>query len=239
MDVSEFVPSEYEVIPIDYDDTKEWCIYKHYAHRMPPISFAFGLYRNRVLEGICTFGRPVALILVQKAFQGEYQEQFYELNRLCVNDGLPRNALSWFVAQCLKRLPRPMVIVSYADTSRNHHGYIYQATNWIYTGLSAQFNDYMVKGYEHLHHASIMDLVGRSDKKGHIDKVKALKNKFGEENVYTVERARKHRYFMLLGTPTERKKMRRLLIYPEEPYPKGDNVRYDASYKPSYQGLLF
>lgn len=132
-----------------------------------------------------------------------------------------------------------MVIVSYADSSQNHHGYIYQATNWIYTGLSSPFNDYMVKGYEHMHSASIMDMVGRSDKNGHIDKVKALKQKFGEENVYTVERPRKHRYFMLLGDKRQVKRMKSLLAYPVQPYPKGDNIRYDASYQPSYQGLLF
>ena len=229
----------FQVLPIDYDDTKEWCLYKHYAHRMPPISFAFGLYREGRMEGICTFGRPVALTLVKNAFQGEYQDIFYELNRLCVNEGLPKNTLSWFVGQCLKRLPKPMVIVSYADSSQHHHGYIYQATNWLYTGLSSPFKDYMVKGMEGMHSASIMDLVGRSDKNGHIDKVKRLKEKFGEENVYQVDRARKHRYFMLLGSKTQVRRMREKLIYPTEPYPKGDNQRYDASYQPHYQGLLF
>ncbi len=34
-----------------------------------------------------------------------------------------------------------MIIVSYADTSQNHHGYIYQATNWIYTGLTKKNTD--------------------------------------------------------------------------------------------------
>ena len=94
-----------------------------------------------------------------------------------------------------------MVIVSYADTSMNHHGYIYQSTNWIYTGLSVPFKDYMVKGMENMHGASVLDSVGRSDgKNGHLDKVKLLKEKYGEENVYMVERARKHRYFMFLGS---------------------------------------
>lgn len=233
------IPETFSIRSISYDDCKEWCLYKHYAHRMPPISFAFGLYRDMVLEGICTFGRPVALQLVKFAFKGEYQEQFYELNRLCVNEGLPKNVLSYFVSQCLKALPKPMVIVSYADSSQNHHGYIYQATNWLYTGLSVPFQDYMVKGFEHMHPASVMDMVGRSDNNGHIDKVRLLKEKFGEENVYMVERPRKHRYFMLLGSATEKKRMRSLLAYDIVPYPKGDNQRYDASYQCEPQGCLF
>ena len=137
-------------------------------------------------------------------------------------------------------LPKPMVIVSFADTSMGHHGYIYQATNWLYTGLSAPFKDYMVRGFEYLHHTSVMDMVGRSDgKKGHLDKVKLLKEKFGEENVYMIDRPRKHRYFYFLGSKTERKKMMKALAYPILPYPKEDNKRYDASYQPAKEQLLF
>lgn len=159
------IKDNYYVNCVNFNDCKEWLLYKHYAHRIPSISFAFGLFtKDKILVGVCTYGRPVAHSLVKNAFQGHYQEDFLELNRLCVNDGLPKNTLSFFVSQTLKLLPKPKVIVSYADTSQNHHGYIYQATNWIYTGLSVKFKDYMVKGYEHLHSSSILDMVGRSEK---------------------------------------------------------------------------
>lgn len=242
--MEKFRKSDWDIRPIAHEETREWLLYKHYAHRIPSISFAFGLYRKGsegvTLEGVCTFGRPFAPPLIQSAFQGHYTDKFYELNRLCVNEGLPKNTLSFFVSISLSLMPKPCVIVSYADSGQNHHGYIYQATNWIYTGLSSEFKDYMVKGYEGQHNASILDKVGRSDgKKGHLDKVQLLKDTFGEENVYTVERSRKHRYFMLLGSRTERRRMRELLAYPILPYPKGDNVRYDASYMVSPQGVLF
>jgi len=98
----------------------------------------------------------------------------------------------------------------------------------------------MVKGYEHLHSASIMDMVGRSDgEDGHINKVQLLKKKFGEENVYMIDRPRKHRYFYFLGDKREVKKMRQLIKYEQQPYPKGDNKRYDASYAPIIQTQLF
>lgn len=132
-----------------------------------------------------------------------------------------------------------MLIVSYADTSHNHHGYIYQATNWLYSGLSVAFKDYMVKGLEHLHSASVLDLVGRSDgDKGHIDKVKLLKEKYGEENVYMVDRPRKHRYFYFIGDKRQIRDMKKKFIYKAQEYPKGDNVRYDASYKFATQMCL-
>lgn len=230
----------YNVRSVNSDVCYEWIMFKHYAHRIPPIMYSFGLYEGNKLIGVCTYGRPVAHFLIKNAFGGRFQNSFLELNRLCVNDGLPKNVLSFFVAQTFKLLPKPIALVSYADTSKNHHGYIYQATNWIYTGLSAKFKDYMVKGYEHLHGSSVMDMVGRSDgEQGHLDKVKLLKERFGEENVYLVERPRKHRYFMLLGNKREVKDMKNALIYKEEPYPKGDNIRYDSTYKPTIQLTLF
>lgn len=238
---SNSIPNIFSVHGIGYDECKEWCLNKHYAHRMPPISFSFGLFnKENELVGICTYGRPMAHPLIKNAFGGKFQDCFYELNRLCVNDELPRNTLSFFVAQTLNMLPKPMVIVSYADTSYHHHGYIYQATNWLYTGLSVPFKDYMVKGYENMHGGSIMDMVGRSDgKEGHLNKVQLLKEKFGEENVYMVDRPQKHRYFMFLGDKRQKREMLKALTYEQQPYPKGDNRRYDSSYEPIIQLRLF
>lgn len=235
------IPESYSVQPISFGDIKPWLLKRHYAHRIPPIIYAFGLYdMYGCLKAVCSFGRPVAHFLVKNVLGGSYQNNILELNRLCAEEGLERNTLSYFVSQCLHKLPPPMLIVSYADTSHNHHGYIYQATNWIYTGLSAAFKDYMVKGMEHLHQSSVMDSVGRSDgEQGHIDKVKLLREKYGFENVYMVERPRKHRYFYFLGDKRQVRDMKKLFIYKQEPYPKGDNVRYDASAKIATQMVLF
>ena len=227
-----------KVIPIKKKECTEWFLQKHYAKRMPSLSVAFGLYVEDVLSGVCSFGKPMSHTLVKGAFNGLYEDCFLELNRLVVNDGLPSNTLSFFVSRCLKNLAKPHVIVSYADTSQNHSGYIYQATNWLYTGLSSKFSDYAVEGLEHLHHASIGDSVGRYDKTKGIDKHTLLKQKYGDR-LYLKERPRKHRYFYLLGTKKEKKVMMKNLSYEILPYPKGENKRYDSSHNPSVQQLLF
>lgn len=234
------IKNKYRVVSTKTETVKDWFLKKHYAKRIPSISFCFSLLdENNITVGVCSFGRPMAHPLIQNAFNGFYQEDFLELNRLVTNDNLEKNSTSFFVSSALSMLPKPKVIVSYADTSQNHHGYIYQATNWIYTGLSAKFKDYMVKGYEHLHGASIIDMVGRSDKNGHLNKVQLLKDKFGEENVYQMNRPRKHRYFYLIGNKNQKKHMISNLKYQQEPYPKGKNKNYDASYEPSIQTILF
>jgi len=230
--------NKYFVRSINSSETHEWFLKKHYAKRIPSVSYAYGLYKTN-LVGICTYGRPVAHSLVKSAFTGKFQDTFLELNRLVVDEGLEKNVLSFFVSQTLKKLPSPNVVVSYADTSQNHHGYIYQATNWIYTGLSVKFNDYMVKGLEHMHPASILDSMGRKDKNKDFSQVEKLKLKYGEKNVYMIERPQKHRYFYFLGTKNDKKNMLKNLKYKIQPYPKGQNKNYDASYQPTIQTKLF
>lgn len=221
--------NDYKVIPIDYQDCKEWFLKKHYAKRMPPIDYCFGIYDNELLIGICSFGTPASTAVreIIKSYK------LYELNRLVINENVPKNTLSYFVSNCLKLMPKPSVIVSYADTSQNHHGYIYQATNWIYTGLSAKFMDYMVKGMEHLNGATIFDM-----SRGQENRAEWLRNKFGNK-LYMKERARKHRYFYFVGDKRQKKQMLKELPYEIQSYPKGDNKRYDASYQPSTQQKLF
>ena len=40
------IRDNYFVLSVGYDECKEWCLNKHYAHRMPPISFSFGLFNK-------------------------------------------------------------------------------------------------------------------------------------------------------------------------------------------------
>jgi len=42
--------------------------------------------------------------------------------------------------------PKLRLLVSYADPSQGHHGGIYQAAGWIYTGAAEGFKQYLLKG---------------------------------------------------------------------------------------------
>ena len=133
------IKDKYKVMPIKREDYKEWLLYKHYAKRIPSISYAFGLFKDELI-GILTIGKPASNPLCVGVCGKENSKYVYELNRLCVNDGLEKNVLSYFVGQALKMIDNK-ILVSYADTSQNHHGYIYQATNWLYTGATKSRTD--------------------------------------------------------------------------------------------------
>jgi hypothetical protein len=158
----------------------------------------------------------------------QWNNNILELNRLCVNQ-IDKNQTSYFVGQCLKLLPSPLTIVSYADSNQKHCGYIYQATNWIYTGLSSSEKKVFVNG-QLKHRRSLNSEFGTSS----VEKLK--KDRI---NIEIEEQEGKHRYFMFLGNKKEKVEMKKALKYKILPYPKGDNKNYDASYQPTIQEKMF
>jgi len=226
------IKDKYYVESIDSRETYDWLLNKHYAKRIPSISYAFGLLKDRELLGVCTFGKPASNGLCIGLGGEEHKDKVLELNRLCVNEDIEKNSLSYFVSKTLNILPKPLIIVSFADTGQNHNGYIYQATNWHYTGLSDKHIYWDIDGETTNTHDR-----HRWDKYGGIDKAKEI---LGDKMVGTY-RPRKHRYVYFLGNKKIKKIFKKNLKHKYEikPYPKGENKRYDASYKPITQMKLF
>jgi len=227
------VAQKFIVKSIKSNQTHEWLLNKHYMKRLTCISYAFGLFYKNELMGICTYGSALPSTMRRGVCGIQYESIVYELNRLCIDDAVPKNTLSFFVAQTLRLLSKPKILVSYADIAVGHNGYIYQATNWIYTGLSHTQKDWKLKGREHLHSRTLMDEFPFQK-----DRIKKLKEKYGDD-LYQIERKPKNRYVYLIGTKKQKKEMLKELKYEIMPYPKGANKRYDASYKPIIQRELF
>lgn len=192
-----------EVKEISSKDTLDFILTKHYAQRKPSISFAYGLFINSELKGVLTIGKPASNALCEGVVGKDYKAKVYELNRLVVVEGLERNTLSKFVSIVLKMLKdKDLILVSYADEGMNHHGYIYQATNWLYTGKTKERTDKYTPNGKHSRHYT------------------------SEFNYLRKCRTAKYRYIYF----TNRKKLKeymKLLKYPIiSEYPKGDNERY-------------
>ena len=134
------------------------------------------------------------------------QYNVLELNRLVIKPEITeKNLASYLVSHSLKELPNGTFVVSYADTAWSHIGYIYQATNFLYTGLSADRKyTYQQSG-----------LHPRSYKKNDHSDLKQT-------------RSRKHRYVYLVGTKRDKRRMIKELKYPIMEYPKGNEIRYDT-----------
>ena len=193
---------------IAYDEAVAFLLPRHYSGRKPVVSKAFGLIEDGVLQAVITYGKPASPSVCVGICGKEYSGNVYELNRMCRSEEY-RKPLSHFVSATLRMLkPLDWIVVSYSDTAMNHHGYVYQACNFLYTGTSAPHADkYVPDGSGHNRHAESFDV--RKDE-------------------FSVERSIKHRYiYFCTKSKRLKKEWMNSLRYPVLPYPKGDNSNYE------------
>jgi len=200
-----FAEPGYTVQAIPTGDAKWLILNRHYAGRMPIVTHSFGLFYDGDMRGVVTYGPPVSRLLCIGVAGPEWHDNVIELNRLVLVNNEPNEA-SRLIGGSLRLLTGPLIVVSYADTDQRHLGIVYQATNWLYTGLSARRTDLVVDGVQ-LHTRT---LAPRRESFG--DKIRA------------VPRTRKHRYIQLIGNRNEKRAMREALLYQVLPYPKGDST---------------
>jgi hypothetical protein len=225
-----------EVRRIDPAMTYEWMKEVHYAKRIPTISYAFGFYEWQELIGVVTYGTPSSAPLREGIAGPENAHLVLELNRLVFKREV-KNGASELVGVSLRHLPKPSIVISYADTAQGHVGYVYQACNFLYTGLSAKRTDWKIKGMEHLHGQTIADISKIAAGEGKGSRARFMREKYGDD-FYLEERPQKHRYIYFCGSKTQRKKLLSDLRYKVEKYPKGQTKRYSITHSPSYQSLL-
>ena len=194
-------------------DCEPFVIGIHYAKRWPSISYAFGLFEDDELIGVCTYGTPPSAPLRRGIAGDENIGIVLELNRLCLKYNR-KNEASKLVGASLKMLPKPSIVISFADTEQQHKGIVYQACNFTYHGLSAKRTDWKVKGLEHLHGQTIADQF-----RGVKDRAAAIREKYGDD-FYLQDRPRKHRYIFINGSKVDKRRLSLAIKYQQESYPK-------------------
>ena len=198
---------EREVDIVPRETAKTFVERIHYSRKLPSnVVYSFGLYEKGKLIGVVTYGIPASPSLVVGIAGEENRDRVLELNRLAIEPTMNgNNRASYLVSHSLKMLPSRTFVVSYADTGWTHVGYVYQACNFLYTGMTAKRLDFYTTDGKHNRHYT----------KG--TKLHQTRNP-------------KHRYIYLVGNKRERKEMRKQLRYQVyDKYPKGDERRYDTN----------
>ena len=206
---------QYQVKQISYEDTKPFILDIHYAKRMPSISYAYGLFDMEDLIGIISYGSPPSPALCKGIAGEENKSSVIELNRLVLKHN-KKNQASMLIGASFKMLPKPKIVVSYADTEQEHIGVVYQATNFIYTGLSDKRKEWRIKG-SNLHSKTVCESYSLEERKTNKDKFEH------------VDRPRKHRYVYLIGNKNEKKKLLKDLKYNVQEYPKSKGKKIHES----------
>jgi hypothetical protein len=196
----------------------DWCSHEaakyavehwHYSRSLPAgKTVRVGVWENRNFIGCVIFARGAAKNLGTP--YGLEQTQICELARMALAEH--KTPVSKIMAIAVKMVSKAMpsirIIVSFADKDQRHHGGIYQACNWIYTGETGQHWLYKNKRGRVLHPRQVS--------------VTGLRPKFGVtkqvDKISECEKIRakgKHRYLMPLDP-----EMRAKVLPLAKPYPK-------------------
>ena len=122
----------------------------HYSENVNGLTtdFCFKLIdaNGRVIGGMI-FGK-IAMANVWKKYANK-ESDLIELKRLCCIDNTLRNTESFFIGgalRWLKKNTKIKTVISYADTTYNHEGTIYKASNFCNVGMTAKGRVIMYNG---------------------------------------------------------------------------------------------
>jgi len=203
------IKEDYCIKPIEYKQAMDLVIKNHYLHRKCPCSFAFSLVESAsgLVKGVIVYGTPSSASLRKGIAGVDNKDNIIELTRLWIDSSVPKNGESFLIGNTIPLVDKE-IIVSYADTSQNHIGIVYQATNWLYTGLSAKRSD--LKTSSDSNHSQTL-----------FDKYKSVEGvKKAFPDAVWVTRPRKHRYIYLNCDKRRKKQLMKELKYKIENYPK-------------------
>jgi len=201
----------YKIKQIDYKTAMAIIVKEHYLHRKCPCTNAFGLFLDEELKGVVIYGTPASSSLRIGIAGPDNTHNVSELTRLWVCDSVPRNGESFLIGRTLSRAGKE-IVVSYAEIQQGHLGIVYQATNWIYTGLSAKRTNWTIEGMDK-HCQTLADKYTATE----------IREKYGDR--FSIqERPRKHRYVFLNAKGRRRVELLAALKYKQQPYPKAANV---------------
>jgi len=121
----------------------------HYSRTLPTGKLVrIGVWEDDTFRGVVVFGSGsgMGLMRLSKRY-GISNLECCELVRVALRSH--KTPVSRIVAIAIKMLrvacPGIRLILSFADPSRGHHGGIYQAGNWVYTGLGFGTKVYRTK----------------------------------------------------------------------------------------------
>lgn len=175
---------------------KNW----HYSHNIPVGRLVkIGVYEDDSFRGAVIFGDGV-LGKTEYIF-GIKKILTAELVRIALREHVTpvSRLIKISISMLIKQSPRLKLLISFADSGQNHHGGIYQASNWIYTGITKGGTLYKHKKTGNILHDRLVKVKGGTYIFGRW--VKCAK----PSDCEIFSRTDKHRYFYPLDKETHQK----------------------------------
>ena len=189
----------------------------HYSQCVPVGKLVkIGAWESDKFIGVVLFGRGANRHMAQEF--GLQSIEVAELVRVALSKHKVTTSkiLAFSIKMLRRQYPAMRLLVSYADTKQEHVGTIYQATNWIYTGVSQSSFSVFFNG-RWMHPRSVNAVRGT---------IKGLPVR---------QDPKKHRYIMPLDN-----EMRKRILPLARPYPKraGSDTTDTAGLQPAEGGSI-
>ena len=197
------------VAPATTRDVQEFSRRYHYTGTGGNASWRWGLWHGVTLLGVVAYNLPTRETC-QSVFGPEHFDKVWHMGRLALADDAPPNSESRLIGGSLRAIRREHEhvwgVLTYAATDVGHLGYVYQATNALYTGVGGHAVVYIDQRGQRRSDYYSSAYVSRSD---------------AIAQGWTVgEGGPKHRYLYVLGSKTQRRQRMEQLRLPILPYPK-------------------
>lgn len=181
----------------------------HYSKSTPvPPLVKVGVWEDSRFIGVVIFSRGASSNLLKP--YNLNTEEGCELTRVAL--AMHKAPVSRILALAFKFLkknsPKLRLIVSFADPNEGHHGGIYQATNWIYAGVTAPTTKYVDKQGREWHSRQVSEK-GYNVQQGNIRKT------VRPSECIKIAQEGKHRYLLALDHL-----MKEQIAVLSKPYPK-------------------
>ena len=202
-----------------YEAAEYACLYFHYAEAVPVCQFAYSIFNDSdEWCGVIIYGSGATPHIASP--YDKLPGQVVELERVALNGkqghGATSKAVSLTIKALAKEAPWIDLIVSYADLDQGHAGTLYQATNWIYQGLTNanQRGAFIINGKRY-HPKSVHS-------KGWKQSVLWLRENVDPEAKEFITKG-KHKYLYPMT-----KQMRKRIEVLSVPYPKKEQIGGDT-----------
>lgn len=222
--------TKYTIKEISKEQALEMIRKYHYSNTLPKLNKHFlGFYANNELAGVVTLGwgtRPMHTI--KKLFPNMTTSDYFEIGRMAMTDEMPRNSESQMLSQLVKWLkrnhPEIKILFTWADGMLGKVGYVYQASNFIYTGKVGG-EMYLQNGIK-IHVRQIKALLIPKGQKDDRLTVRPTLEQMKELNIDHYKGSQ-YRYIYFLCKKSEKKALvNECLVSLNQPRPKDDDLHW-------------
>lgn len=117
------------------NDYKPFLQAYHYLQNAGRGGISYGAYIKDILIGVCVFSPLSRQNIV---IDNYLSHDIKDLSRFCIHPNYQKkNFASWFLSKVISKLDDSVkAIITYADTTFNHNGTIYKASNFVFDGYT-------------------------------------------------------------------------------------------------------